>query len=103
MAHIDYHPNGSFCWIELSTSDQTAAKEFYGALFGWVANDMPMGPSAFYTIFRLEGRDAAAGYTLRPDQVAQHVPPHWMLYIQVDNTDAAAAKVKQLGGTVIVE
>jgi len=102
MAHIDHHPNGSFCWIELATSDQSAAKKFYNSLFGWDPNDMPMGPGEFYTIFRLEGRDAAAGYTLRPEQVAQHVPPNWILYIQVDNTDTAAAKVQQLGGTVVV-
>lgn len=102
MAHVDHHPNGSFCWIELATSDQKAAKAFYGSLFAWEPNDMPMGPGEFYTIFRLEGRDAAAGYTLRKEQVAQHVPPHWMLYIQVENVDTTGAKVPQLGGTVVV-
>jgi uncharacterized protein len=101
MTYIDHHPAGSFCWIELATSDQNAAKTFYEALFGWTPNDMPMGPSDFYTIFRLEGRDAAAGCTLRPDQVAQHVPPHWMLYIAVDKVDPSAAKVSELGGKVI--
>ncbi|MGB9234529.1 MAG: VOC family protein [Terriglobales bacterium] len=102
MTNIDKHPTGSFCWIELATSDQAAAKNFYGSLFGWAPNDMPMGPNDFYTIFRLKCRDAAAGYTLRPDQRAQHVPPHWMLYIQVDKVDASAAKVPQLGGKVIM-
>ena len=102
MTNIDNHPAGSFCWIELATSDQAAAKNFYGALFGWTPNDMPMGPGEFYTIFRLEGRDAAAGYTLRPDQRAQHVPPHWMIYIMVESVDDSAAKVLQLGGQVIV-
>jgi uncharacterized protein len=101
MANIDHHPAGSFCWIELATTDQTAAKSFYSALFGWEPHDSPMGPGEFYTIFRLNGRDAAAGYTLRPDQRAQHVPPHWMIYITVDNTDAAAAKAQELGGTIL--
>ena len=102
MTNIDKHPAGSFCWIELGTTDQTVAKNFYGSIFGWTPNDNPMGPGEVYTIFKLEGRDAAAGYTLRADQVAQHVPPHWMLYIMVDNVDASAAKVPQLGGKVIV-
>lgn len=101
MSNIDRHPAGSFCWIELATTDQSAAKKFYGTLFGWMPHDNPMGPGDYYTIFRLNGRDAAAGYTLRPDQLAQHVAPHWMLYIAVDNIDAAAAKVPQLGGKVI--
>jgi len=102
MAHIDRHPPGNFCWIELATSDQNAAKRFYGALFGWTPQDSPMGPDEYYTIFKLEGRDAAAGYTLRADQKAQGVPPNWMTYIAVENADASAAKAKQLGGTVVM-
>lgn len=101
MTNIDKHPAGSFCWIELNTTDQAAAKTFYSALFGWEANDMPMGPTDFYTIWRLQGRDAAAGCTLRPDQRAQGVPPHWLIYIAVDDADAAAAKAQQLGGTIL--
>lgn len=101
MTNIDKHAPGSFCWIELATTDQAVAKNFYSALFGWSANDTPMGPGEFYTIFRLNGRDAAAGYTLRPDQRAQHVPPHWMPYISVENADASAATAQQLGGKVV--
>jgi len=101
MPNVDKHPAGSFCWIELATTDQDAAKNFYGSLFGWAANDMPMGPSEVYTMFRLDGRDAAAGYTLRPDQRSQGVPPHWMLYIAVENADQAAQRAAELGGAVI--
>lgn len=101
MAHIDKHPAGSFCWIELATSDQKAAKTFYSSLFGWSPQDSPMGPDEYYTIFKLEGRDAAAGYTLRADQRAQGVPPHWGIYIAVDSADQAADTAKQLGGTVV--
>jgi predicted enzyme related to lactoylglutathione lyase len=102
MTNIDKHLAGSFCWIELGTTDQSAAKNFYGSIFGWTAIDHPMGPDGVYTIFQLERRDAAAAYTLRADQRAQHVPPHWMLYIMVDNVDLAAGKVPQLDGKVIV-
>jgi predicted enzyme related to lactoylglutathione lyase len=101
MTHIDKPVAGSFCWIELATTDQTAAKAFYSALFGWTPDDSPMGPGEFYTIFRLDGRDAAAGYTLRADQRAQGVPPHWMPYIAVESADQAAEAAKQLGGTVL--
>src|SRR6267378_2046605 len=65
MTHIDKHSPGSFCWIELATTDQNAAKDFYSSLFGWTADDSPIGPSEFYTIFKLDGRDAAAACTLR--------------------------------------
>jgi len=101
MTHIDKHSAGSFCWIELATTDQNAAKDFYSSLFGWSPQDNPIGPSEFYTIFKLDGRDAAAGYTLREDQRVHGVPPNWMIYIAVDSADQAATKAKQLGGTVI--
>ena len=102
MTHIDKHLAGSFCWIELATTDQKAAKSFYGSLFGWSPQDTPIGPNEVYTIFKLEGRDAAAGYTLREDQRAHGVPPNWMIYITVDSADQAAAKAKQLGGSVVM-
>jgi predicted enzyme related to lactoylglutathione lyase len=101
MAIVEKHAPGSFCWIELATTDQAAAKNFYSSLFGWTANDFPMGPGDFYTIFRLEGRDAAAGATLRPEPRAMGVPPHWMLYIETADVDEAAKKATELGGKVL--
>src|SRR6478672_10866447 len=100
MAVIDRHPPGSFCWIELATTDQASAKKFYTSLFDWKVNEFPMGPGEMYTIFRMDDRDAAAAYTLRPDQRSQGIPPHWLLYISVNSADDAAAKAAQLGGKV---
>jgi len=93
---------GAFCWLELGTTDQDAAKKFYSGLFGWTADDNPMGPEMVYTMFRSGGKDVAGGYRLMKDQVEAHVPPHWMLYIKVDNVDASAAKAAQLGAQQIV-
>jgi predicted enzyme related to lactoylglutathione lyase len=101
MANIDKHAPGSFCWIELATSDQNAAKSFYGQLFGWSVNDFPMGPDEFYSMFEFDGRPTAAAYTLKPEDKQQGVPPHWMLYVAVDSADAAAARAAELGGKVV--
>jgi predicted enzyme related to lactoylglutathione lyase len=101
MTNIEKHPAGSFCWIELHTSDQPAAKKFYNSLFGWEAHDNPMGDAGVYTMFRLQGRDAAAGCSLRPDERSHGIPSYWMLYITVDNTDSAVTKAKQLGGKIL--
>ncbi|MGA2475386.1 MAG: VOC family protein [Terriglobia bacterium] len=101
MPHIDKHPPGAFCWIELSTTDQNAAKSFYSSLFGWASQDFPMGPNDFYTMFQLEGRDTGAAYTMRPEQRSQGVPPHWMIYTAVESADEAAGRVAQLGGKLL--
>ena len=101
MPNIDKHKPGSFSWIELSTTDQKSAKTFYTSLFGWTVQDHPMGPGDVYTIFQLKGRDVGAACTLRPEQRSQHVPPHWMIYITVDNADASASLAGNLGGKVL--
>jgi predicted enzyme related to lactoylglutathione lyase len=101
MPNVDRHQPGTFNWFELATTDQNAAKEFYGQLFGWQAFDSPMGPGQFYTQFKLDNRDAAAGYTMPPDMQAQGIPPHWDIYISVDNADETAAKIEASGGKVI--
>lgn len=96
------HAPGTFCWPELGTTDQNAAKKFYTALFDWKYNDSDMGDQGVYTIFTREGADVAALYTLQPDMLKQGVPPNWASYVTVENADAAAEKARSLGGTVIM-
>src|SRR5436189_6393943 len=103
MTNIEKPAPAAFCSDELATSDQAAAIDFYSKIFGWSANNMPMGPNDFYTIFRLEGRDAAAGCTLRPEELSQGVPPHWKLYVAVQSADATTARATGLGGTVLAQ
>src|SRR5262245_28766260 len=98
---INNAKSGNFCWFELGTSDQAAAKKFYGGMFGWTAKDSPMGPDAFYTMFQLRGRNVGAAYTLGPEEAKQGVPPHWGTYVAVGNADAMVAKAKTLGATVL--
>src|SRR5205085_6159427 len=92
---------GDFCWFDLATSNQAAAKKFYGGLFGWTANDNPMGPDAFYTMFQLRGKNVGAAYTLMPDQIQQGIPPYWGTYVAVTNVDEAIEKARTLGGSVL--
>ena len=51
---------GTFCWTDLTTTDQEGAKAFYSGLFGWVAEDMPVGDDIYYSIQRVDGKDVAA-------------------------------------------
>src|SRR6478609_8551122 len=90
-------------WIDLQTSDPNAAKEFYGALFGWAYDDQPVDEAngVFYSMAKLDGHDVGAIAPLQDEQAAQGVPPHWNSYIAVDDIEAAVAKVGPAGGTVI--
>lgn len=102
MAGIERHPAGAFCWVELATTDATAAKAFYGGLFGWTPEDMAMAPGQTYTMLKLAGLELGAMYTLTDDMLKQGVPPHWMLYVNVESVDETIAKVAAAGGQVVM-
>ncbi|MDQ3137972.1 MAG: VOC family protein [Gemmatimonadota bacterium] len=99
MPLIDTYAPGTFCWADLGTPDAASATRFYTALFGWTAEDRPMGPDASYTMLHADGRSVAALYV----QTAQHGPPHWLSYISVDSASDAAARARALGGTLLME
>jgi uncharacterized protein len=93
---------GTPSWIDLQTPDQAGAKAFYGALFGWSYEDLPVGQDeagndAFYSMAKLKGQSVAAiGGSPPPG-----VPPHWNVYVTVADVDATAAQVPDAGGAVI--
>jgi predicted enzyme related to lactoylglutathione lyase len=91
---------GTFCWAELATSDQAAAKQFYHQLFGWDTSDSPIGEGHTYTMLRVRGKDVGGLYRQDPRQQAQGVPSHWLSYVSVESADDAAKKAAALGGTL---
>lgn len=94
---------GTFCWVELGTSDNEAAKSFYTQLFDWEYTDNPMGPDqGVYTILKLNGKEIGGLYKLMPDMVAQGIPPHWMSYVAVSDADATVEKAKAEGATIMM-
>jgi uncharacterized protein len=94
-----YDP-GTFCWVDLGTTDQEGAKAFYGALLGWEYEDMPVGEGLVYSMARIRGRDVAA---IGPLQGGDGVPPHWNSYVSVADADASASRAASLGATVLAE
>ncbi len=97
------HAPGTFCWWELATTDLERSKAFYGALFGWTHNEMPVDETQVYVMFQSDGKDVAAAYRLTPEMQAKGVPRHWGVYLATDDADAAAERARSLGGTVVVE
>ncbi|MCA1688892.1 MAG: VOC family protein [Actinobacteria bacterium] len=100
MGKRESYAPGTFCWVDLATTDQDAAKEFYGGLFGWVAEDMPVGDGISYSMMRRDGANVAA---IAPQPTAQReagVPPLWQSYVSVASADAACERVAASGGTV---
>jgi predicted enzyme related to lactoylglutathione lyase len=92
-------PN-SFCWNELATTDTTKAGDFYAGLFGWGKKVQEMGPGFSYTSF-MNG-DRPAGGMYKPTPEMGEIPPNWLVYFAVDDTDAKFKKATELGANAIV-
>jgi uncharacterized protein len=92
------HPPGTFSWVDLTTSDSAGAKAFYGALLGWEFDDNEIPDGGVYSICTVGGESVAA---IAPD--TDQFPPHWNNYVTVASADDAAARARELGGTVIEE
>ena len=90
--------HGTLCWNELTTPDTGAASAFYQEVFGWQAEDLPMEDTP-YTMYLLEGQPI--GGAMNPPM--DGIPPHWGIYINVDDTDAVVEKARSLGAQVMAE
>lgn len=90
----------SMCWNELMTPDVGRAKPFYAEVFGWEYAGLPVGDFD-YTTIQVGGRDNGGMMPMEGDDWAG-IPPHWMVYFAVDDTDAIAQACAASGGQVSV-
>lgn len=104
MAKFDKYDQGTPSWIEHSSVDPQASKEFYGQLFGWTFEDSPMTGDdgtdlGTYSMAKLdEDRIAGLGPIMGEGQ-----PSSWGVYLAADDVDDAVAKAQQAGGRVLAE
>jgi predicted enzyme related to lactoylglutathione lyase len=90
---------GAVVWNELNTRDVAAAKEFYGAAFGWGFEEREF-ETGTYTSIKL-GDDTVGGMIDITGRAPDEVPAHWLVYFVVDDTDATIEKAKGSGGDVV--
>ncbi|OPY67196.1 MAG: 27 kDa antigen Cfp30B [Syntrophorhabdaceae bacterium PtaU1.Bin034] len=91
---------GMFSWHELMTDDVEGAKKFYTELLGWTVQEFPMEEGETYWVLKV-GEEGVGGIMKTPPS-AEGVPPHWGVYITVDDVDATAKKAEQLGAKLLV-
>ena len=84
-------------WIDLSSSDPAASREFYAALFGWQVEVNPDPQYGGYALARAGGADVAGiGPKMMPE-----APTAWSVYIGTRDAEGLAKKVLAAGGKVI--
>jgi predicted enzyme related to lactoylglutathione lyase len=94
---------GRYCWTELSTTDVTKVKEFYGKVFNWSTEDHPMGKGSVYTMWKQGKTEIGGAYALTKEMRSQGIPAHWDTYFLVESVDKWTEKAKKLGATILKE
>ena len=93
----------TFDWVEIRASDMEATASFYESLFGWrVVRREPAGESEYW-IFETGGEPRAenlrrGGIGQRPEEEG----PGVVIYVLVEDIEAALRKVVDLGGEVVI-
>ncbi len=98
--------HGEFCWSELGTTNVESCKTFYSELFGWKLQEnepmvCPDGGEMIYSEISVDGKKQFGGMFQMGKEFGE-TPSHWMSYVAVDDVDASAEKVVELGGKVCV-
>jgi hypothetical protein len=86
---------GTFAWNELSTTDLPRAQVFYETVFGWGLE--PNATSERAAIFTVDGKVTCGAHVAGPGEY-----PAWSVWFAVEDCDKSAAKVSELGGSVLM-
>jgi uncharacterized protein len=91
---------GTIGWMDLTVEDAEAVRDFYRAVVGWEAEPVTMDGYADFNMTS-EGEVVAGICHARGGN--RDLPAQWLIYITVENVEAAAKRCAEKGGTVVVE
>jgi predicted enzyme related to lactoylglutathione lyase len=100
MAEFTSYVHGTPCWVDVTSTDMARTVSFYGDLFGWEAETAAEPEAGGYTMFRLRGKNVAAA---SPPPPASPQASYWTTYLASDDVDDTAARIREAGGTVLME
>ena len=99
MPEFTSYAHGTPCWVDVTSPKLDQTIEFYKSLFGWEAERDPRPEAGGYTMFTLDDKYVAAGSP--PQQ--EGMPSYWTTYIGSDDVDDSAGKIRDAGGTVLMD
>jgi predicted enzyme related to lactoylglutathione lyase len=89
---------GAMTWHEVYTRDLERARAFYARVLGAEARRLEAPGIDYWTLHR--GPLTVCGLMQMTAQFPPEVPAHWNTYFAVTDADAAAKRIRELGGTV---
>jgi predicted enzyme related to lactoylglutathione lyase len=99
MGERTSYQEGVPSWVDVMTSDPEGARAFYSGLFGWELDVDSDPETGNYTTAQVRGK-RVAGLAGQP---AEGMPTVWTTYFATDDVDKTAARIREHGGTVVME
>ena len=93
-------PVGTIIWRDLTVNDAEAIRDFYVKVVGWKPESVGMGDYHDFSMLPPGSREPEAGICHARGENAD-MPPHWLIYIVVDDLDRSVDDCVKLGGTVV--
>ena len=100
MAEFSSYPHGTPCWVDVTSTDFDKTIEFYKAFFGWEAEQESAARSGWLHEV-LAGTASSSPPGLQPER--RDTPAHWTTFIASDDVDDTARRVRDAGGTVVMD
>jgi predicted enzyme related to lactoylglutathione lyase len=95
-----FNEPGTPSWFELHTRAYDASVAFYRDVFDWDVHVAGDSPEFRYTTLG-EGESQLAGIMDASAFMPEGSPASWSVYFRVASTDAALAKIVDLGGSIV--
>ncbi|WP_371596407.1 VOC family protein [Streptomyces sp. NBC_00564] len=92
-------PEGTPCWADAMFSDVEGAKSFYGDVLGWTFGES----SSEYGNYTQAYKDGKAVAAVVPPMPGQEGQSAWCLYFASPDAAVTAQKIRDNGGTVVME
>jgi predicted enzyme related to lactoylglutathione lyase len=96
-----FQQHGAFSWFELITPDIEAAKSFYGKLFGWRLEASSL-EGIDYSLIKVGDQEVGGIMSTTAPQIQGSPPPHWGVYITVEDVGQTVTQAQELGATILV-
>lgn len=90
------YTHGKFVWFEHASNDVPGSRRFYGTLFGWNSDGIPVGGSTYHMI--MNGADGIGGFR----QVMPGLPSHWMGYLSVADVHDSVVRAQAAGARLLM-
>jgi len=90
---------GKVIWNDLVTEDITAARRFYGGMFGWTFQETT-GPAGRDYVLARSGDTYVAGLVPTSPRADGRKASRWLPYVSVADVDTSIASAGSSGGTV---